>query len=245
MRCENCRTDLKPIVAVDIDGTIAEYHNHLFMFIVNYYDLSPRLVEEKTLQGKVCLWDGSGNFEDFIGISQEEYREAKLAFRQGGFKRWMPIYKNARLMVDTFHEAEAEVWFTTTRPWRRLDNVDPDTREWLRRHRFGYHGLLYDEDKYAKLIDIVGEGRVVAVVDDLPENIERANELGLFAIQVERPHNSHVSQRRGYRTDLIGATREIVRRIGEWYGYGIAAEATGNHREPEGRSRFNPRGSWD
>jgi hypothetical protein len=207
---------VKPVVAVDIDGTVAEYHTALFMFIVNYLDLSPRLVAEKTYGGKICLWDGSGSFEDWIGISQEEYREAKLAFRQGGHKRWMNIYPNARLMVETFHEVDAEVWFATTRPWQRLDNVDPDTREWLRRKRFGYDGLLYGEDKYAKLVEIVGKDRIVAVIDDLPEQVTRAQDLGLHGLQVERVHNSHPSQQIHPRGSLVDLTAVVVRRIKDW-----------------------------
>jgi hypothetical protein len=217
MLCERCNHQVNPVVAVDIDGTIAEYHATLFMFIFQYFDLSPRILSECMAENNlVCLWDGSGNFEDFIGISSSEYREGKLAFRQGGHKRWMPVYPESRLMIDTLHEAGAEVWFTTTRPWQRLDNVDPDTREWLRRKGFGYQGLLYDEDKYAKLIDIVGADRVVAVIDDLPEMVIRARDLGLYALQVARIHNSHAGQLKPPRVSLTTATSITVKRISEW-----------------------------
>lgn len=216
MHCSDCGKPIKPVVAVDIDGTVAEYHAHLLRFIFRYYDISP-IHENELFDGNgFCEWDGSGEFENFIGISREEYREAKLAFRQGGMKRTMPCFKEANLMVECFHDLGCEVWFTTTRPWQRLDNVDPDTREWLRRWNFQYEGLLYDEDKYGKLVEIVGAKRIVGVIDDLPEMYDRAQELELPVYQPHRNHNSHVSQARPVGGTLAGAIGWVGRNVEEW-----------------------------
>jgi hypothetical protein len=158
MKCTDCGEPIKPIVAIDIDGTLGQYHEQFHDFMENYFG--------RKLPGG---WMGASDWEVHLGLSREQYREAKLAYRQGGFKRWMPLHHQADLIPKTAHERGAEVWITTTRPYLRLDSVDPDTREWLRRNRIYYDRLLYDERKYEKLLAIVGEGRVVAVVEDLPD----------------------------------------------------------------------------
>lgn len=182
MHCEQCHRPLKPIVAVDIDGTLAEYHEHFVHFAENYFY---RCLVSET-QG--YTYDGSTTLHQYLGLSIEEYRQCKLAYRQGGNKRLLPIHDGAEALVNDV--PAAEVWLTTTRPYNRFDSTDPDTREWMRRWDIKCEHLLYDDDKYAKLIEIVGRDRIACVVDDLPENCLRAQQLGLRAILVARPHNA-------------------------------------------------------
>lgn len=168
MRCSECSVVIRPVVAVDIDGTLGDYHGHLHAFAEQY--LQRELPD---------TYAGVGEFGDGLGLSKHLHRQVKLAYRQGGMKRSMPIWPGAQELVQGLHEAGAEVWMTTTRPWMRLDNVDPDTRFWLDHHDIHYDALLYDEDKYRVLLDAVDRNRVVAVVDDLPEQFGRAEQLGL------------------------------------------------------------------
>ena len=180
MRCTECSKELKPVVAIDIDGTLAEYHEHLLRFFERYFN--------KTMPRE---WNGTGDWEDFLGLTRREYQDAKLAFRQGGFKRWMPMVRQADIFVQSCFRDGAEVWITTTRPYMRLDSVDPDTREWLSRNKIPYHHLLYDEEKYEVLGSIVGNERVVAVLDDLPDQIIKACVVfgNNIPVVIARPHN--------------------------------------------------------
>lgn len=181
MKCTECSRAVKPVVAVDIDGTLGDYHSHLLSFTEGYFG-----------RHLPWHWDGSGNWEDFLGLTNAEYREAKLAFRQGGQKRTMPLFPGARELTTALSEAGAEVWITTTRPWMRHDATDPDTREWLRRNGIKYDHLLYDDEKYRQLANIVDRNRVVAVIDDLPEQIREANKMFPGrAIMVRREHNAY------------------------------------------------------
>jgi hypothetical protein len=132
-------------------------------------------------------------------------------------KRTMPPYGDARWFLQRLREDGFEIWLTTTRPYLRLDNVDPDTREWLRRQDMTYDGLLYDEDKYRRLIDIVGLERIVLVIEDLADKYDRAEELGLPVVLINRPHN-----RATYRDNTVDNFREAYKladqlRI-EWRG---------------------------
>ena len=210
MKCDECHKEISPVVLVDIDGTLAEYHTTLFQFCVKYWDIwTP-------YENPVCDWDGEGDFEDYLGLTRSQYREAKLAFRQGGHKRFMPIYYEVAGFLEAMYDYGIGLWFTTTRPWQRLDNVDPDTREWLRRHGIVGEGLLYDEFKYRKIMDVVDGDRIIGVIDDLPEMIDHATEEGLQAFQVARRHNSGPTQMRHPRGSLANAANWVRQNQLEW-----------------------------
>lgn len=183
MKCSDCSNNVKPIVVFDIDGTLGNYHAHFTFFCGLYFGWDEVIDHTK--------YDGSVDFEDFLGITKAEYREAKLAYRQGGNKRWLPIYPEAASIVEDLAQM-AEIWICTTRPWQRLDNVDPDTREWLRRHRILPHvsGLLYGDRKYFQLMETVDSRRITAVIEDLPEQVGIAKTLGLPVILRENYHNT-------------------------------------------------------
>lgn len=209
MLCSNCGAVLKPVVALDIDGTLGDYHTHLLDFMRDYFgrEFSHR-------------WDGEGNWEDFLGLNREQYRDAKLAFRQGGLKRTMPVFGGAVALTHALHQAGAEVWITTTRPWMRLDSVDPDTREWLNRNGFYYDHLLYDEHKYEILAERVNPYRVVSVLDDLLEQCEEASKVfhPSKVFQAFRQHNRHDTQRRDQGMESLETVCEVfVAHVNGWY----------------------------
>lgn len=206
MKCTECNKEIKPVIGVDIDGTLAQYHETVTMFSSRYFD-RPHPDE---------LYDGNGPFREYLGLTQAEHRAMKLAFRQGGNKRMMPPYPYVDDFFNDIRYLGAEVWVATTRPWQRLDNVDPDTQEWLRRCGIEIDGLLYGDDKYEQLILAVGIERIVGVFDDLPDQIDHARVLGLPAYQIWRPHNSFSSTRRVPGGNLSEAPRWVARRIDEW-----------------------------
>lgn len=203
--CTDCNKPVKPVIAIDIDGTLAEYHSHFFKFASGWFG---RQFNHN--------YSGRGTLAEYMKVDPLEYRQCKLAYRQGGMKRTMPMYRDAKGFISRIQDLEAEIWITTTRPYLRLDNVDPDTREWLERNKIEYTGLIYDDDKYAKLLEIVGPDRVVGVIDDLPDNYDRAEELGLRPIMVERFHNH--STPRSPRLNMLQIETLLYNRVQGWYG---------------------------
>lgn len=184
----------KPVVSLDIDGTLGDYHGNWDAFARLYFGPEFIFPNPAATNPGLPLWE-------HMGIDQRDYREAKLAYRQGGWKRWMPVYESAAELTRAIRSAGAEVWLCTTRPYLRLDNVDPDTREWLRRNRIEYDALLFDpvvkdETKYHELYRQAGD-RIASVVDDLPEMIEAADYLripkGSVPILRDQPYNRHVA----------------------------------------------------
>lgn len=183
--------DGKPVVALDIDGTLGDYHTHFLRFAADWFGRA--FPAPDTINPGLPLWK-------FMGITQREYRDCKLAYRSGGLKRWMPCYAYSAELTRNIRRAGAEVWICTTRPYLRLDNIDPDTREWLRRNDIQYDAVLFDRidekgSKYEELKRQAGD-RVCAILDDLPEMLLEAKEFypdcGLPVIYLRaQPYNQH------------------------------------------------------
>lgn len=177
----------QPVVALDIDGTMGDYHSHFLWFATHWF--GREFPDPREVNPGIRL-------STFMGISHREYRDCKLAYRQGGLKRFMPAYDGAGRITRMIQKAGAQVWICTSRPYLRLDNIDPDTREWLRRNDIRYDAVIWegiDEDyptKYADLVSQVGLGRIVAVVEDLPEQIADAHRNGIRNVyMMDQPYN--------------------------------------------------------
>lgn len=175
----------KPVVALDIDGTLGDYHGHFLRFAEGY--IGKPMPDTKEINPGLPLYK-------HMRVSRAAYRACKLAYRQGGLKRSMPAYHFAAELTSRIRRAGAEAWICTTRPYLRLDNIDPDTREWLRRNRIQYDAVLFGEAKYAELVRQVGLSRIVAVADDLPEQIVKAGKAGIDSIYLmDQPYNRYGS----------------------------------------------------
>jgi hypothetical protein len=175
------RKPQKPVVAIDIDGTIGDYHGWFLQFAEMWLGRPMPPADKNT--GGVPLYK-------WMGVSKATYRQCKLAYRQGGLKRGMPCYDGAPDLCRSIRKAGGEVWICTTRPYLRLDNIDPDTRHWLRRNGIQYDGVLFGEHKYRELSKIVDSENIVAVLDDLPPLVEQATAVGVgLVILRNQPYN--------------------------------------------------------
>jgi hypothetical protein len=218
VRCSNCGRPVRPVVALDIDGTMAKYHERLFEFVIDYTGMEPGPVPLP----RVNTDRVGGNFGDWIcfafGIDRRTYRDIKLAFRQGGQKRFMSAYPHADKLAAAALEEGAEIWVTTSRPYLRLDNIDPDTREWLRRNTVAWDHMIYGEDKYTRLAELVEPDRVVMVLDDLPEMYDQAREVFRPSVPILRVNawNKGAEDGRIWVADLLDARAIVVQRVQEW-----------------------------
>jgi hypothetical protein len=214
MKCSKCSEIVAPVVACDIDGTLAEYHLAFADFAWLYWNAVPEFED----------WTGEGEFEDYLHLTKAQYREAKLAFRQGGYKRNLIPYDGTFELTWAIEQTGAELWLCTARPWLLHDSIDPDTVWWLHKHDLPFENLIYGEDKYAALAARLDGQRVVMVLDDLPEMYDAAEKyFPGMAVQISRPHNSAAVCTRPVRAPgLAAAQRLAVRRIKTWkehYGH--------------------------
>jgi hypothetical protein len=201
-------TVLRPVVALDIDGTLGYYHEHFLEFAANW--LQREAIPREWRDGTVPFWR-------LLGTSKAVYRQIKLCYRQGGLKRSMQVCAGASELTRAVRAAGAEVWVCTTRPYLRLDNIDPDTRFWLRHNRVQFDGVLFGENKYRDLANLVGIERVVAVLDDEPEQCGRAERARMPVHMMRRRYNQH-EWNLGWITilDLTHAKWEFTERVNKW-----------------------------
>lgn len=181
----------KPLVALDIDGTLGDYHTHFLRFAEGW--LGRSMPDPAAMNPGLQLWE-------HMEVDRTTYRAIKLAYRQGGLKRSMPAYPHAAELAAAIRDAGAEVWICTTRPYQRHDSIDQDTQEWLRRNGIAWDSLLYDlvDRKYSKYEELARQagGRVVMIVDDLPEALatirqQRFPQLQRIVIR-DQPYNRHI-----------------------------------------------------
>lgn len=209
----------KPVVALDIDGTLGDYHGHFLQFAAGWFGRD--FPDSETINPGLPLWE-------FMDVPIGEYRQCKLAYRQGGLKRTMPCYPRAERLTRYIRRHGAEVWICTTRPYLRLDNIDPDTREWLRRNKIEYDAVLFDRiddkgSKYAELKEQAGD-RVCVIVDDLPEMLRNASEAWsdrpYFALPGllirDQPYNRHAAGPWTRVTGNLQIAQAALTAIDEW-----------------------------
>lgn len=214
MRCSNCSAPAPPVVAIDIDGTLGDYHTHFIRFALGWLGLDQ-------LPAGVKLYSGEEPFKEWFQASFKTdvttFRNIKLAYRQGGMKRTMPVYRGADRMVIELQGAGAEIWLTTTRPHDRYDRVDPDTREWLRRNQIAFDGLLFSGNKIDELLARIDPERIVTVLDDQEEVLKTVAERigGNVAVLRRTGYNSAVYWPRGGDA-LNGLTSAIKVDIARW-----------------------------
>lgn len=176
-------TVLRPVVALDIDGTLGNWHDDFLSF-------AWRWLHGRAKTPPTWWYTYTGvPMNHHLGVTKEVYRAVKLAYRQSGLKRDMPVFPGAYDLLNAVREAGAEVWVCTTRPYLRLDNIDPDTREWLERNQLEVDGVIYGEHKYRDLCELVGIERVVGALDDLPEKVIQARQVGMNGMLIQRHHN--------------------------------------------------------
>lgn len=214
MRCTHCANEVKPVVCLDIDGTMADYHGHFLKFAAQWLGIED--------DGWAMEYDGSEDLATYMDIEKRLYRQIKLAFRQGGMKRSAPMFPHANVLARNLRSLGVEVWVTTTRPYLRMDNIDPDTREWLSRNGIPFDHLHYDDDKYSSLLDMVDRERIVCVLDDDPKQVSRALEVGIeMALWRRTRFNSSALLPATVRVpwsvpSLQDAEQVIIKLLGEW-----------------------------
>lgn len=169
-----------PVVGLDIDGTMGDYHGHFLRFAEGW--LGREMPDPSDINPGLPL-------HRHMGTAKSTYRRIKTAYRQGGLKRSMPCYSGARELTVALRRAGAEVWICTTRPYLQHGPIEPDTRHWLRRNGIQHDHILWGEHKYRDLVRIAGIDRVVCVIEDLPVMAEQAMSNLIPAILRDQPYN--------------------------------------------------------
>lgn len=170
----------KPVFGIDIDGTLGDYHSH-FLKCAEMF-LQRDMPDPTEINPLLPL-------HRHMGVAKLKYREIKMAYRQGRWKRSMPVFEGARELTVELRRAGAEIIICTTRPFNQLGEVDADTRWWLRHHGIQHDFLIWGEHKYRDLRKMYGIENVVAVLDDELEQMNRCHDLRLPFYLRDQPYN--------------------------------------------------------
>jgi hypothetical protein len=196
---------MKPVVALDIDGTLGDYHGHFLRFAESWYGRPMPAASE--INPGLPL-------HRFMRTSKQTYRQCKLAYRQGGLERSMPVYPGAAQLTKSIRRVGAELWLATTRPYLKMDTQSPDTRHWLKINHIQFDHMISGPHKYRDLVKQVDKDRIVCILDDLPEMCEQAGSLGLNVLMRDQPYNKHVGYNRIH--NLVDAEDCILAWIASW-----------------------------
>ncbi|QKY79537.1 phosphatase [Streptomyces phage PHTowN] len=193
-----------PLVALDLDGTLGDYHRHFERFAQMW-------------TGREIVWDPEivGPFYRQLGMSRAVYRQCKLAYRMGGMKRSIPVFDGAADMVRAIRGAGVGVAACTTRPYLAMSTIDLDTQHWLKRNGIKVDHILYGEHKYRDLVKSVGRDRVVCALDDDLSQLSVAQKLGVTPILRRNEANKGYEQELGrwFVSDLHQAQEVILHLI--------------------------------
>lgn len=201
-----------PVLGIDVDGTLAEYHGHFLNFAQGW--LGREMPDPSKINPGLPL-------HKFMGVSKSTYRRIKLAYRQGGLKRSMPAYEGARELTVNLRKTaclgmRAELIICTSRPYLQLGGIDPDTRHWLKRNGIQYDNIVWGENKYRDLFREYGY-RVAGILDDLPPMIRQATDLGIPACLKDQPYNLVDRPHVAIARDLFQAEAVLTNMLHKWF----------------------------
>ncbi len=189
-----------PVVGLDLDGTLGDYHGHFLRFAEGW--LGREMPDPATINPGLPL-------HKFMKTSKTTYRRIKLAYREGGMKRSMPCYSGARaLAMSLRQEFGCEVWITTSRPYLAHGPIEGDTKHWLKRNGIQYDHVLWGEHKYRTLRRWAGN-RVVAVLEDLPVMAEQAIGVGIPVLLRDQPYNTWWDPEEILATRVLGLSSAL------------------------------------
>lgn len=171
---------MKPVIGIDIDGTLGDFHRH-FLLCAEMFLQRP-MPKPEFINPLLPL-------HKFMGIDKRKYREIKMAYRQGRWKRSMPIFDGARELTVRLRRAGADVAICTTRPFNQLGDVDIDTRWWLRHHGIQHDLLIWGPHKYRDLANAVGKENIFAIIDDELEQLGRCQKMDIPFYLRDQPYN--------------------------------------------------------
>ena len=126
----------------------------------------------------------------------------------------MPVIDGAPELARSLRSRGAIVVLCTTRPYLSLEGIDEDTRHWAKRNRVQHDFIIWGENKYRDLSRF--GRRVVAVLEDEPQMMKQAKEVGLPVFAPIRPYNMDGPKGLSYVPNLDAASRCLHACLDDW-----------------------------
>lgn len=165
------------IIAIDIDGILAEYKKGMAEY---FGQRLGKKIELDRLSGS----DIKSEIIDLTGITIEQYYEIKRDYRTGGMKATLEPIKEAIEFVNKLNK-DHSIILVSNRPAKKYNTVMVDTYVWLIINGVKFDRLLFGDDKLEKLIEY-GKKIKCFVEDDL-HNAKEISRLGIPVYLLDSP----------------------------------------------------------
>jgi len=188
------------IVAVDLDGVLANYPDNWISYVNN------RLGTSFTIR------DFVGTLPGGLPISQEDHIRLKHEFRDGGYEcMWAEPTPYAKPFLEQLKNRGYRIVIMSARPYKEYKRTQADAIEWMADHELPYDAFLWGRDKALKLHQEAP--RAIALVDDDPIAINNAAANGIQGYLVDRPYNKWLDLHSG-AIRVLGLERLIQKYLG-------------------------------
>lgn len=153
------------VVAVDLDGVLAEYPRGWLQWL---------RTSDATLSSVLSDARTSADARRLLGARR--YEECKHVYRDSGGKARLPLRPGARQLLAALRGAGCKVVILSARPYKRYSRIFADTMTWLESFGLHYDGIFFDERKHLKILERFP--RLTAMVEDTPEQAVAVAEQG-------------------------------------------------------------------
>lgn len=178
----------RKVVGVDIDGILADYPRSLvdFMNTKECRDLVDGLSKHIVFSHEaVKSYD---IFADF-GIDRETAKQVKHYYRETGYKRYIPVYSDAKRFLTTLRDKGYVIALVTSRPYKEYNRIFADTMTWLENNELPYDVVLWAEDKGTKLVEEFGKDNIEFFIDDVAEYANSVADRGIRTYLMDKTYN--------------------------------------------------------
>ena len=180
------------VIAVDIDGVLADYPKSFIKFI-----------EKNTGKNLSHIKNVDYNLYDLLSdeIGYDTIRKLKHQYRETGEKRFIGVVEGAKEGMLKLKEFGFTIVLLSARPYKQYPRIFSDTIEWLKSNGFVYDAILWDEKKEEKIIQEFPKMKFI-----IEDNISCVNRVS----------------REGYKSFLLdctynqGTTEKNVIRVKDW-----------------------------
>ena len=182
----------KDLVALDIDGVLADYPLSFQNFI-----------KEKTgVWVDIKGYDIYDEYSEVLG--RDKLLELKHEYRESGQKRFIPVCEGAKDLCDRIHERGFGIIFLTSRPYKQYNRIFADTMEWLDKNGLKKSGdaIIFDEDKNYKAVREFPN--IEFMVEDNGKFALNIAKLGYKVFLVDKLYNKDVSHKKITRLKTLG-----------------------------------------
>jgi len=161
--------DAKKVIVVDIDDVLCDYNK----FFTSKFN------------------DAYGTDCDSVFVIKEEhpkeYIDFKHHYRVTGYKREVPVIKNAKSMCSYFHKLGYKILLISSRPYKKYFRIFSDTLYWLKKNNIAFDALYFDENKYEKIMKEFPQTNFF--IDDMRNNANSVGEMGFKVFLLNKQWN--------------------------------------------------------